>query len=299
VGRYDFLKLDLMNWDATNGHGRGANYYGLTASGASGVDPKSLDGSGFNIEGLTMAPGSTNIAYVAFRAPLVPPTNRVHALIIPVTNFTTLAVCNSPVAGVARFGAPIELNLGGRGLRSIEGTGTNFLIVSGPPGLASGIPPSDFRLFTWNGQAGGAPQERAASLTNLLPEAIVELPPTPWTSNSTVQLVSDNGIALYYGDGVEAKFLPVRQFKKFRSDWVTLGPVVTSQPVFKNAQRIGGSCVLTWHSVSGLTYRVQSKLALTNAAWSNVAGDVTAAGALASKSISLSTTQQFFRVMIP
>ncbi len=299
AGRYDYLKIDLLNWDATNGHGKGANYYGLTDSSAPGIDPKSLDGSGFNFEGLTMAPGSTNIAYLAFRAPLVPPNSRVHALIIPVTNFTTLAVCNSPVAGVARFGAPIELNLGGRGLRSLEGSGTNFLIVAGPPGLASGIPPSDFRLFTWNGQSNGVPQERAAALTNLLPEAIVELPPAPWTSNSSVQLISDNGIAIYYGDGVEAKFLPIPQHKKFRSDWVTLGPVVTSQPVFKGVQCAGGSCVLTWHSVSGLTYRVQSKSALTNAAWSNVPGDVTATAALAAKGVSISTTQQFFRVVIP
>lgn len=300
VGRYDYLKIDVMKWDATNGHGKGAHYYGLTASGASGVDPKSLDGSGFNFEGLTMAPGSTNIAYLAFRAPLVPPTNRVHALIIAVTNFTTLAVSGSPVAGVARFGPPIELNLGGRGIRSIEGSTTNFLIVTGPPGIASGVPPSDFRLFTWNGFAAGVPQERGASLTNLLPEAIVELPPTPWTSSSTVQLISDNGIALYYGDDIEAKFLPIPQFKKFRSDWVTLGPVVTSRPVIKSVQCAGGSCVLTWYSVAGLTYRVQSKSALTNAAWNNVAGDVTATTALASKSVSLSgATQQFFRVVIP
>ena len=300
AGRYDYLKIDLLNWDTANGHGKGANYYGLGASSATGVDPKTPDGSGFNIEGLTMAPGSTNIAWLALRAPLVPPTSRVHALIIPVTNFTTLAVCNSPVAGVARFGTPIELNLGGRGLRSIEGSGTNFLLVVGPPGLASGIPPSDFRLFTWNGLSNGVPQERAASLTNLLPEAIVELPPTPWTSGSTVQLISDNGIAVYYGDGVEAKFLPIPQFKKFRSDWVTLGPVVTPQPVFKGVQCAGGSCVLTWYSVAGLTYRVQSKPALTNAAWSNVAGDVTALGALSSKSILLNgATQQFFRVVIP
>ncbi|HTD67575.1 MAG TPA: hypothetical protein VK846_13700, partial [Candidatus Limnocylindria bacterium] len=52
VGRYDYLKLDLMNWDATNGHGLGNNYYELTASGAEGIDPKAIDGSGFNIEGL-------------------------------------------------------------------------------------------------------------------------------------------------------------------------------------------------------------------------------------------------------
>jgi hypothetical protein len=300
VGRYDYLKLDLLNWDTTNGHGKGSNYYGLAASSATGVDPKTPDGSGFNFEGLTMAPGSTDVAYLAFRAPLVPPTNRVHALIIPVTNFTTLAICNSPVAGVARFGTPIELNLGGRAIRSIEGGPNGFMLVAGPPGFATGLPPSDFRLFTWNGFANVAPQERAASLTNLLPEAIVELPPGPWTSSSRVQLISDNGIALYYADGIEAKFLPVPQFKKFRSDWVTLGPVVTPQPVFRSVQCSGSSCVLTWYSVAGQTYRVQFKSALTNVAWSNVAGDVTATAALASKTVSVSgATQVFYRVVIP
>jgi hypothetical protein len=300
VGRYDFLKLDLLNWDTTNGHGRGSNYFGLAASSATGVDPKSPDGSGFNFEGLAMAPGSTNIAYLAFRAPLVPPTNRVHALIIPVTNFTTVAVSDSPVAGVARFGAPIELNLGGRAIRSIEGGPNGFMLVAGPPGVATGLSPSDFRLFTWNGLANGAPQERAVSLTNMLPEAIVELPPGPWTGSSRVQLVSDNGIALYYNDGVEAKFLPIPQFKKFRSDWVTIGPVVTPQPVFRSVQCSGGSCVLTWYSVAGQTYRVQSKSALTNAAWNNVAGDVTATAALASKTVLTGgATQLFYRVVIP
>ncbi|AVH69403.1 hypothetical protein [Nostoc sp. 'Lobaria pulmonaria (5183) cyanobiont'] len=29
VGRYDFLKEDIINWDVNNGHGKGANYYGL------------------------------------------------------------------------------------------------------------------------------------------------------------------------------------------------------------------------------------------------------------------------------
>jgi hypothetical protein len=50
AGRYDYLKVDLMNWDAANGHGKGSNYYGLVASGDPGADPKALDGSGFNIE---------------------------------------------------------------------------------------------------------------------------------------------------------------------------------------------------------------------------------------------------------
>ena len=300
AGRYDFLKLDLMNWDAANGHGKGSNYYGLTASGAAGVDPKAPDGSGFNIEGLAMAPGSTNTAYVCFRAPLVPATNRVKALIVAVTNFAALAISSATNPGLTRFGAAIELNLGGRGFRSIEGNGNGYLIVAGPPGKAKGVPPFDFHLFTWNGFPANPPQERGASLTHLNPEGIVELPPGPWTSNSVVQLISDSGITVFYNDAVEAKHLPVPEFKKFRSDWVAFGPTITPAPVIKYVVRSGNNCVLTWYSVAGLTYRVQSKSAFSDPTWIDVAGDVTATDALASKTISMSgTAQKFLRVVIP
>lgn len=300
VGRYDFLKNDLMNWDAGNAHGRGADYYGLTASGTTGIDPKAIDGSGFNIEGLTMAPGSVTTAYVCFRAPFIPAANRVKALVVPVLNLAALVTGGFTNPGAAQFGAPIELNLGGRGIRSMEGGNSGYLIVAGPPGLANGTPPSDFRLFTWSGQPADPVQERGVSLAGLIPEGLVELPPGPWTENSRVQLISDNGIALYYGDGVEAKFLPVPQFKKFRSDWRTLGPVVMSQPVFKSMQRIGGACVLTWYSVAGQNYRVQAKSAFSEPAWTDVPGDVLATDALASKMISMDAhPHKFFRIIIP
>jgi hypothetical protein len=300
VGRYEFLKLDLVAWDSTNGHGRGSNYLGLAASGAPDKDSKALDGSGFNIEGLAMAPGSSNVAYVGFRAPLVPPGARAKALIVPITNFATLAITNTSSAGAAQFGAPIELNLGGRGIRSMEGNRNGYLIVAGPPGLALGTPPSDFRLFTWNGSPGSPAQERGAVIQRgSIPEAIVELPPPPWTSNSTVQLINDNGITIYYGDGIEAKFLPLRPHKKFRSDWITLGAVVPSQPVIRDFSANNSSVVLTWFSVAGTTYRVQWKSSLTDANWNNVAGDVLANDALASKTIPWAPGQRFFRVIVP
>jgi hypothetical protein len=289
-----------MNWDATNGHGKGSNYYGLTASGAPGVDPKLTDGSGFNIEGLAMAPGSTNTAYLCFRAPLIPTTNRVKALLVPVTNFAAVAISSATNPGLARFGAPMELNLGGRGFRSVEGGSNGYLIVAGPPGLASGIPPSDFRLFTWNGFATNPPQERAASLTNMIPEGIVDLPPGPWTSNSTVQLISDNGITVFYNDLIEAKQLTTPAFKKFRADWVTFGPVVITRPVIKSFERVGADCALSWYSVAGTNYRVQWKASLPGALWNDVPGDVLASDATAGKLVLQSgITQRFFRVIIP
>ena len=299
VGRYDFLKLDLMNWDATNGHGKGSNYFGLMASGAPGVDPKAPDGSGFNFEGLAMAPGSTNTAFVCFRAPLVPATNRAKALIVPVTNFAALAISSATNAGAARFGTPIELNLGGRGIRSIEGDTNGYLISAGTPAAVPGdLPPQNFRLFTWNGFATNAPQEHDAILTDMIPEGIVELPPAPWTSNSQVQLISDNGITDFYNDGMEAKLLPIREFKKFRSDWVALGAVVIPPPVIKVVRCDGNDCVITWYSVEGLTYRVQFKSALSDADWTDIAGDETAMDALTSKTISVTgVAQRFFRVI--
>src|SRR5205807_1819434 len=68
VGRYDFLKEDLIAWDQSNGHGLGANYLGLAASAAASVLPEAADGSGFNIEGMVFKPGSSTTAYIAFRA---------------------------------------------------------------------------------------------------------------------------------------------------------------------------------------------------------------------------------------
>lgn len=108
VGRYDYLKVGLINRDSHNAHGKGTNYYGLEASDADGVLPKAPDGSGFAIEGLAMMPGSTNAAYVAFRAPIVPATNRNDALIVPVLNFATLAASGGP-PGSSVSGAPARL----------------------------------------------------------------------------------------------------------------------------------------------------------------------------------------------
>jgi hypothetical protein len=77
-----------------------------------------------------MAPGSSTTAYIGVRAPIVPATNRTHALLVPVVNFTTLAVGNGP-PGSARFGTPIELDMFERGFRSIEWNGFAYLIVAG------------------------------------------------------------------------------------------------------------------------------------------------------------------------
>ncbi|MEY2408366.1 MAG: uncharacterized protein QOF48_1036 [Verrucomicrobiota bacterium] len=297
VGHYDFLKLDLLDWDARNLHGRGANYYGLADSGAIGVDPKAADGSGFNIEGLCMAPGSSTAAYVAFRAPLVPPGPRALALIVPVTNFTALAVRGGGL-GSARFGAPIELNLDGRGIRSIEGSGTNYLIVAGPPGSGSNI--VGFRLYTWNGKPASPPRERSADLGGMNPEGIVGVPAGVWRTNTLMQLVSDNGTTVFYGDDIQAKHLASREFKKFRLDTVELGAIVASSPTLA-ALRLSseGAIRITWFSQPGTLYRVQCNTTLDATSWQDLPGTVAADGAMTSKSfIPDKQPQCFYRVLV-
>jgi hypothetical protein len=296
VGRYEYLKLDLANWDASNGHGKGANYYGLMASTEEGVNPKSPEG--FNIEGLAMAPGSTTTAYVALRAPIVPPTNRCFALIVPVVNFTALAATNLP-PGSAVFGEPIELDLFGRGFRSLQESPAGYLIVAGTP-LATRRPyPDDPKLYLWAGP-GDVPHELTANLDGLNPEGIVGLPPPPWTSNTLVQLISDNGTTDWYGDGTPAKFLPIREFRKCRSDWVALGSVTRSAPILQPISYAGENVVLRWRATAGITYRVQFKTNLNATNWSDLANPVTAPGPWASLvDTNAALGQRYYRVITP
>jgi predicted extracellular nuclease len=221
VGFYRFLEDDLIAWDNANGHGLGAGFFGLAASAAAGVVPETIDG--FNIEGLTFAPGSTTTAYVAFRAPNVPPVGRTLALIVPVTNFNTLATSSDLTAGSATFGAPIQLDLGGRGIRSIECSATACLIVAG-----SATGSENFKLYTWTGSPSDLPESRSADLTGLNPEGIASAIPASFTDTTEVALISDNGDNIWYNDGIIAKDLPIENHRKFRVDFVQIGAVDTS-----------------------------------------------------------------------
>ncbi|HKX62906.1 MAG TPA: DUF3616 domain-containing protein, partial [Verrucomicrobiae bacterium] len=295
VGRYDYLKLDLLEWDQNNHHGKGADYYGFAASAAVGVDPKTPDGSGFNMEGLCMAPGGGTEAYLAFRAPLIPP-ERAKALIIPVTNFATLAAQGGP-PGSARFGPPIELNLGGRGIRSIEGIGTNFLIVAGPPGAGSYLPPpGNFRLFTWSGRPTEAPQERTADLTNLNVEGIVEVPAGAWTAATKFQLVTDGGTNVYYGDDIPAKQLRVREFKKFRTDMIALGSLATPAGFIRSSRATREGLRIEWFTREGTAYRLQAR-ASVGESWQDYGAVIRATEAVTATVVSLSEEQRFFRIV--
>ena len=275
VGHYEHLRDDLLAWDQNNRHGLGADYYGLAASAADGIIPKEPFGAGFNIEGLTMAPGIPDTAYLCFRAPLVPVSHRARALVVPVTNFSAMAVAGE-TPGQAAFGEPFELFLGGRGIRSIEGGPDGFLITAGPVDNRDAIAPHIYKLYTWSGLPLDPPREHSADLTLLNPEGIVELPPYPWTPTSQVQIISDNGRAIYYNDGIPAKLLPEPAFRKFRSDWIELGHIVDPQPAIRSFTYAGPNAEIGWFAQIGRFYQVQIRTHPTDPSWSTLSGDILA-----------------------
>ncbi|HKE48166.1 MAG TPA: DUF3616 domain-containing protein, partial [Rhodanobacteraceae bacterium] len=227
VGRYDWLLEDLVAWDQNDGHGLGANYLGFAASSAEGVDSKTPEG--FNIEGLAMAPDDTT-AYFAFRAPLLPTDDRHQAVIVPVLDFATLVAGAAPGSlpqGSATFGAPIFLDLGGRGVRSLDRNAAGqFLIIAGPPGDATGVAPADFRLYAWTGNPADAPFDLGLDMTALdiadgSFESIASLPDDLGVA-TPLQFLFDNGDSVWYGDGIAAKDLPDPRLKKAASLDVTV-----------------------------------------------------------------------------
>jgi hypothetical protein len=71
----------------------------------------------------------------------------------------------------------------------------------------------------------------------------------------------------------------------------SLGP-----PRITSIVETGGAVALTWESVPGWTYRAQFKTNLTDLAWSDLAGDVVAAGLTASKTNPITGDTRYFRV---
>lgn len=148
---------------------------------------------GLNIEGLAATPDGGVL--IGFRNPLF----EGRALVVPLDNPAEV------VGGKrAKLGPPIELDLGGRGIRSMELVGTSYLIVAGPT-ADSGT----FAVFRWSGKSSEAPAPVGVDLRELRPEALFAVPQT-----SSVQLLSDDGGIVI--EGVECKALPMAR-QMFRS----------------------------------------------------------------------------------
>lgn len=127
---------------------------------------------GFNIEGLAAAPDGSLL--IGLRNPV--PAGR--ALLVPLLNPADLVEGRGP----AKFGTPLRLDLGGRGVRDIERVGQGYLIVAGPTG-----DDGSFALYRWSGQAQQAPVQLPLDLGSLRPEALFAWP------DGQLTLLSDDG----------------------------------------------------------------------------------------------------------
>jgi hypothetical protein len=209
IGKYSNLRSQLISWGDSYG-------YNFTSSAADGKDPKAIDG--FNIEGMTFGPNGTTL-YIAFRAPLVPTSSRTKGVIAPILNFEAWFNNGSP-SGNPVFGAPIELNLGGRGFRDIVRLSNGLYIIAA--GSYDGTP--NGAVYKWTGNAGDQPV--LLNSFNILPlnvECVVELNESGSPSGNKLQVISDDGSSVWYNDGLQDKDLTQLNFKKYRSDIIT-GP---------------------------------------------------------------------------
>jgi hypothetical protein len=202
VGSYTGLAQDLISWDENNGSGLGANYFGLAASASVGVPPHEPDA--MTAEGLEFAPGSTTTAYLGFRAPLEPTSNRNLALVIPITNIDALVDNGNPGTTHASFGPPLQWNLGALGVREIRKNADNqYLIIAG----ASDETPGQF-LYKWDGVPADPPRLSQTTLPLGADrgnwESIVSVP-DPLVSGASFQALQDNGDTAWYGDTLTSK----------------------------------------------------------------------------------------------
>ncbi len=227
----------LGTWDHSNSHGRGIDYYGFDEGTQCRIDtsplpknpipptpnpdwrPKRIDG--FNLEGMALTPGSDDIAFLGFRAPLVRHTrsggaSRSRALLVPTRIGDGYLKSNAfePAPPDLDFLTPIELDLGGRSIRSIGRNKHDQYVIIGGSYEEHGPPPHDFRLYTWTGRdpdVSGDPADvpvlHSADLAAIRNgygsfEGIVELPDE--VDGAELQLVLDDGAAYIYDELVNA-----------------------------------------------------------------------------------------------
>ncbi|QDE68939.1 hypothetical protein BHS09_19205 [Myxococcus xanthus] len=157
---------------------------------------------GLNIEGMTAMPDGRSIL-VGFRSPV--PDGK--ALLVPLLNPVSLV---EEEGARAQLGEPVQLDLGGLGIRSLSWWRGRYLIISG--GTAG---EGTSRLFTWRGGEDAPVAVESVDLAGLNPEAFF----TPEDAEE-ILLLSDDGTALV--DGVECKRLKDAARKRFRGVWVRL-----------------------------------------------------------------------------
>jgi hypothetical protein len=123
----------------------GSAYKTLIAD-VEGVLGKKLESKGVSIEGLSSMPGDGLL--IAFRSPLI----KKKALVIELKNPDEVVDHGAE----ARFGEPICLDLGGRGIRSLEywPERSSYLMIAGPEQDGD----ENFALMRWSGPLSTHPE---------------------------------------------------------------------------------------------------------------------------------------------
>jgi hypothetical protein len=207
LGSYLGLREDLVEWDTGNGNPLG--FAASTAPGQLGETPK-----GFKIEGVEFLPGSSTEAYVSFRAPLEPTEGaeaRSRALVIPVTNFSSLFGGNPNTTTHATFGSPLEWSMPnthsepeapGLSIRQIRANGEGeYLILASTASSASNI----FQVWGWDGE----PEDEPVLLNKeiaLVEEGVwdsITSTPEPIRNNDEIEVLQDDSKTVWYGAGTK------------------------------------------------------------------------------------------------
>jgi hypothetical protein len=233
-GYYSNLRQQLITWGDANG-------YNFTAAAASGKDAKTIDG--FNVEGMVFGPDNTSL-YIGFRAPLVPMGSRTKAVIAPIENFESWFNNGAP-AGNPIIGSPIELDLGGRGIREMIRLSNGMYII-----IAGSFDDAQMgAVYTWTGVATTAPVLiPSINIGTLNVEGVLPINISGSLAADRLQVISDNGDNVYYNDAIAAKDLSQNNHKKFSSDIIisAAGSVLPVTFEYFVANKQGKTVVLNW-----------------------------------------------------
>lgn len=182
----------------------GQRRYDLTS--ASTRPPK--DEGALNIEGLSVF---NDELLIGFRNPIP----NAHALLVPLKNPQAIMAQQEDNTVRAELGDPIELDLGGRGVRSIEYSPADgvFWIVAG-----SFDAERNFALYRWKGP-GHTPRDMDVEFGEWNPEGLIVWPDRP----RLLQILSDDGERTLeeIDEDRPCKKLPLES-RRFRSGWVKL-----------------------------------------------------------------------------
>jgi hypothetical protein len=154
---------------------------------------------GLNIEGLTATPEGQLL--IGFRSPVT----FGKALLVPLLNPSALYG-----AGRAQFGAPIELDLAGLGVRSLSWWRGAYLIAAGPTSEGGSS-----RLYRWSGPGSTPFVIAQAAFADANPEAFFTA-----ENNDEVLVLSDDGGREVRGK--PCKRLKGKKHKGFRGVWLRL-----------------------------------------------------------------------------